>query len=225
MTVLLLKHAIRRVEGRGLRHTRRYQGRRPHLREFSRHAAGVALVLVDHRHHPGPRRGDARPRARLDEAKTKFRDNWTKTKRATWTSYPPSFKLPADRGRRRAKRHRGRRAREGRSEPRAGINGGGRRGSVDTLLRLGQLCLDQASTLFQGSHLSFCRGDDVLRERCEQVLRLLVSVYRKHPMEVLRVEVLEHRIKRRTFEQQRLNRYANRRDNRLQLLRDAARIS
>jgi hypothetical protein len=50
--------------------------------EFSRHAAGVALVLVDHRDHPGPPRGDARPRARLDEAKTKFRDNWTKAKAA-----------------------------------------------------------------------------------------------------------------------------------------------
>jgi len=44
-------------------------------------------------------------------------------------------------------------------------------------------------------------------------------------MEILRVEVLEHRIKRRTFEQQRLNRYANGRDDCLQLLRDAARVS
>src|SRR6516164_334523 len=44
-------------------------------------------------------------------------------------------------------------------------------------------------------------------------------------MEVLRVEVLEHRIKRRTFEQQRLNRYANGRDDCLQLLRDAAWVS
>src|SRR5262249_51091335 len=94
-----------------------------------------------------------------------------------------------------------------------------------TLLRLGQFRLEHAPSLFQGFRLSFRRGDDVLRERCEQLLRLLVSVHRKHPMEVLWVEVLEHRIKRRTFEQQRLNRYANGRDDRLQLLGDAAWVS
>src|SRR5262249_45332493 len=85
--------------------------------------------------------------------------------------------------------------------------------------------LDHAPSLFQGCHLSFRRGDNLLRERCEQLLRLLVSVHRKHPMEILRVEVLEHREKRRTFEQQRLNRYANGRDDRLQLLGDAAWVS
>src|SRR5262249_38398899 len=36
--------------------------------------AGVALVSGRSPTYPGPRRGDARPRARLDEAKTKFRD-------------------------------------------------------------------------------------------------------------------------------------------------------
>ena len=41
-------------------------------------------------------------------------------------------------------------------------------------------------------------------------------------MEILRVEVLDYRINRQTFKQQRLNRYANGRDDRLQLLRDAA---
>ena len=34
------------------------------------------------------------------------------------------------------------------------------------------------------------------------------SVDRKHPMEILRVEVLDYRINRKTFKQQRLNRYA-----------------
>ena len=41
-------------------------------------------------------------------------------------------------------------------------------------------------------------------------------------MEIPRVEVLEHRINRKTFKQQRLNRYANGRSDRLQLLQDAA---
>src|SRR5262245_58265820 len=93
------------------------------------------------------------------------------------------------------------------------------------LLRLGQLRLDRAPSLFQGPYLSFRGRDDLLRERCEQRLKLLVSVHRKYPMEILRVEVPEHGIKRRTFKQQRLNRYTNGRDDRLQLLRDAARVS
>jgi len=57
-----------------------------------------------------------------------------------------------------------------------------RKGSVDTLLRFSQFRLDHAPSLFQGSHLSFRRGDDLLRERCEQRLKPLVSVDRKHPV-------------------------------------------
>src|SRR4029077_20615597 len=99
------------------------------------------------------------------------------------------------------------------------------RKAENTLLRLGPFRLEHAPSLLPGFLLS-CRGcDDVLRECGEQLLRLLVSVHRKHPMEILRVEVLEHRIKRRTFKQERLNRYANGRDNRLQLLGDAAWVS
>jgi hypothetical protein len=59
-------------------------------------------------------------------------------------------------------------------------------GSVDTLLRLGQFRLDHAPSLLQGFHLSFGRGNNLLRECCEQLLRLLVSVHRKHPMEIPR---------------------------------------
>jgi len=49
------------------------------------------------------------------------------------------------------------------------------------LLRLGQFRLDHAPSLFQGFHLPFRRGDDLLRERCEQRLKPLVSGDRKHP--------------------------------------------
>src|SRR6516225_7818589 len=61
-----------------------------------------------------------------------------------------------------------------------------------SMLRLDQFRLDHAPSLFQGSHLSFRGGDDLLRERCEQRLKSLVSVDRKHPL-VLTI-VLEHRI-------------------------------
>src|SRR5262249_56939445 len=36
--------------------------------------------------------------------------------------------------------------------------------------------------VLQGCHLSFRRGDDLLRERCEQRPKSLVSVDRKHPL-------------------------------------------
>ena len=55
------------------------------------------------------------------------------------------------------------------SRSRARGNGGEE--GVDTLLRLGRFCLDFAPSLFQGFHLSFRRGDDLLRERCEQRLK------------------------------------------------------
>jgi hypothetical protein len=51
----------------------------------------------------------------------------------------------------------------------------------DTLLRLDQFRLDHAPSLFQGFHLSFRRVDNLLRERCNQPLKSVVSVDRKHP--------------------------------------------
>jgi hypothetical protein len=94
---------------------------------------------------------------------------------------------------------------------------------ADVLLRLGQFRLDHAPSLLQGFHLPFRRGDDLLRECCEQRLKPLVSVDRKHPV-VLPI-VLEHRIgPGRTFEQ-RLNGYGKVRDDSLQLFGDAARVS
>ena len=91
-----------------------------------------------------------------------------------------------------------------------------------TLSRLGQFRLDHAPSLFQCLHLSFRRGDDLLRERCEQRLKPLVSADWKHPV-VLPV-VLEHRIgPRRTFDQ-RLNGHGKVRNDSFQLLRDAARV-
>ena len=47
---------------------------------------------------------------------------------------------------------------------------------LDALLRLGQFGLDPAASLSQVLHLRFRRGDDLLRERCEQRLKPLVSV-------------------------------------------------
>ena len=49
------------------------------------------------------------------------------------------------------------------------------------LLMFGQFRLDHAPSLLQGFHLPFRRGDDLLRERCEQRLKPLVSGDRKHP--------------------------------------------
>jgi hypothetical protein len=59
------------------------------------------------------------------------------------------------------------------------------------MLRLGQFRLDQASSLLQGSHLFFCRGDNALREPRKQRLKSFVSVDRKHPV-VLFPVVPEH---------------------------------
>jgi hypothetical protein len=65
-------------------------------------------------------------------------------------------------------------------------------GSGDPSLRLGQFGLNHASSLGQGFHFPFRRRDDLLRERCEQWLKPLIPVDRKHPF-VLPI-VLEHRI-------------------------------
>ena len=74
----------------------------------------------------------------------------------------------------------------------------------------------------QGSHLSFRRDDDLLCERCEQLLRFLVSVHRKHPV-VLPI-VFEHRIGPGCTFEQRLNGNGKTRDDSFQLLGDAARV-
>src|SRR5262249_47318027 len=60
------------------------------------------------------------------------------------------------------------------------------------LLKLGQLCLDGAPSILQGPYLLFRRGNDLIGEGCEQQLKSLVSIDRKHPV-VLPI-VLEHRV-------------------------------
>src|SRR5262249_58985592 len=65
-------------------------------------------------------------------------------------------------------------------------------GGATTGTTPGQFRLDHAPSPFQGFHLSFRRGDNLVPERCEQRLKPLVSVDRKHPV-VLPI-VLEHRI-------------------------------
>jgi len=90
-------------------------------------------------------------------------------------------------------------------------------------LRFGQFRFDDAPSLFQGFHLSFRRSNDPLRERCQQALQPLVSIDRKHPF-VLPI-VLEHSIGPDGPFEQRLNRDGKSRDDGLQLLRNAARVS
>ena len=60
-----------------------------------------------------------------------------------------------------------------------------------------------APSLLQGSHLSFRRGDDLLRERCEQRFKPLVSIHRQHPL-VFPV-AFEHCVRPRTIFEQGLN--------------------
>ena len=55
-------------------------------------------------------------------------------------------------------------------------------GGATTGTTLGQFRLDDAPALLEGFHLFFRRGDDLLRERCEQRLKSLVSIDRKHPV-------------------------------------------